>query len=173
MTTQNPLGDLFDIVSGFVPVDMESGANTGDYVSLKNWDGICFVLFKAAGTANDDPTLTITQAQDVAGTGVKNLTAITDIYTKQGTLTAVGSWTHTTQAAAATLAGDGTSAESQGIYFTYIPTEALDTDNGFDCVKGAVADTGSAGAQLGCLLYILVGPRYAAAPENLPSAIVD
>jgi hypothetical protein len=169
---QNPLGNLFDIVPGFVPVDMQTAANPGDYVSLKNWDGICFVLFKAAGTAGDDPTLTITQAQDVAGTGVKNVTAITDIYTKQGTLTAVGAWAHTSQAAAATVAGDATSAESQGVYYTFVPSEALDADGGFDCIKGAVADVGG-NAQLGCLFYILVGPRFAAAPENLPSVIVD
>jgi hypothetical protein len=169
---QNPLGDLFDIISGFVPVDMQTGANSGDYISLKNWNGVCIVLFKAAGTAGDDPTITVRQAKDVSGTSVKDLLAVTDIYTKQGTLTSVGTWTHTTQAAAATLAGDGTSAESQGVYFTFIPTEALDTDNGFDCLAANVADVGG-NAQLGCLFYIPVGPRFAAAPENLPSAIVD
>ena len=58
------------IVSGFVPVNLATAVNTGDYVSLKNYGRCAVVFFAAAGTAGDDPTITLTQAQDVSGTGV-------------------------------------------------------------------------------------------------------
>jgi len=166
-----PLGALFDIVPGIVPLDLQT-ARTGDWVSLKNAQGVCIVFFKGAGTAGDDPTLTFQQATDVAGTSAKNLTVVTDIHKKQGTLTAVGTWTTTTQAAAATYAGDGTSAEEQAVYVVEIEADQLDVDNGFDCINVACSDVGT-NAQLGCALYILYGLRYGGAPATLPNAIAD
>jgi hypothetical protein len=47
----------------------------------------------------------------------------------------------------------------------------LDVTGGYDCVGVTAADTGAARAQLGCMLYILTGPRHAS--STLPSAIVD
>jgi hypothetical protein len=160
--------EVNNIVGGFVPVDMQTAANTGDYVSLKNYNRCVIVLFKAAGTNGDDPTITLTQATDVAGTSVKNLSTITKIYTKQGTLTGVGTWTVVTQAAAATYT-DTDSAENQAIWAIEVKAEDLDVSNGFDCLKAAVADVGG-NAQLGCMFYIMCEPRYAG---PLPSAIID
>lgn len=166
-----PLGAMFDIVPGIVPLDLQT-ARTGDWVSLKNAQGVCIVFFKGAGTAGDDPTLTVQQATDVSGAGAKDLAVVTQVHKKQGTLTAVGTWTTVTQAAAATYVGDGTSAEEQAVYVIQIEADQLDADNGFDCVNVACSDVGT-NAQLGCALYILYGLRHAAAPANLPSAIID
>ena len=163
--------DHTQIVSGFVPVNTQSGANVGDVVSLKNYNHLTVILFKAAGTANDDPVLTFEQATDIAFGTSKNLATITEYWAKQGTLTAVGAFTRVTQSASQTATLDGTSAESQGIYVFEIDGSDLDVDGGYDCVRATVADTGSAGTQLGCMLYILSEPRYAAA--TLPSAIID
>ena len=91
------------------------------------------------------------------------------IYTKQGTLTAVGTFTHNTQAAANTYT-DATSAELAAIWVIELDGADLDATGGFDCVQASVADVGG-NAQLGCLLYILTEPRYA--QEVTPSAIVD
>src|SRR5262249_26288386 len=90
------------IVLGFKPVAMNSGANNSDRVSLKGY-GRCAVIFiKAVGTAGDDPTLSFKQAQDVGGTAEKAL-SVTRIDKKQAAtdLTAVGTFTKSTSDSAA------------------------------------------------------------------------
>jgi len=160
------LAEQMQIVSAFVPVDLGAAANNGDWVSLKNYARCSIVLFKAAGTAGDDPILTVRQASDVSGTGAKALN-FTRIDAKVGTQTGIGAFTAVTQAAANTYT-DATSAEAQGLFVIDIKSEDLDVANGFDCVQFQVPDIGS-NAQLGCALYLLWGSRY-----NPPlSAIVD
>ena len=164
--------DEVQIVSGFVPVNTQSGANVGDVVSLGNYNRLTVVFFKAAGVANDDPVLTFEQGTDVAFGTNKNLATIDEYWYKQGAaLTAVGTFTRVTQSASQTVTLNATSAEQQGIYVFEIPASDLDVDGGYDCVRVTVADTGSAGAQLGCMLYLLSEPRHATA--MLPSAIID
>ena len=167
------LGYLFDIIPAFQPLDMQT-ARVGDYVCLKYWDRCTVVLCKGAGTAGDDPVLTFQQAQDVAGTAVKSLAVVTYRYQKQHAtdLTAEGAWTKVTQIASETVTLNATSAEEVGMYLFEIGTHELDLANGFDCLRVAVASVGS-NAQLGCLEYILSGPRFPAAPANLLSSIVD
>jgi hypothetical protein len=55
---QQPLGNIFDIVEGFPTVDLQTGANTGDYVSLVNCEGVLVLFRSGVGTAADDPTIT-------------------------------------------------------------------------------------------------------------------
>jgi hypothetical protein len=173
MATNKLLGKYIDIIPAIIPVDLQTATNNGDYISLKNYEGVAIVLFKAIGTAGDDPVVTVTQAQDVAGTAVKALNAIDLVYTKQGALlTAVGVWTKLTQTADTAIATDATSAELQAVWYVEIDARSLDVANGFDCIKVAVADVGT-NAQLGCALYIPYGLRFQAAPENLQSGIID
>lgn len=167
MNLNASLAAQVNFCTGFVPIDMQAGANTGDWVSLKGYERCSIILFKAAGTAGDDPTITVQQASDVSGTGAKALN-FTRLHIKQGTLTSVGTYTETTQTAANTYTND-TLAESQAIIVIDIKGEDLDVDNGFDCVRLTVADVGS-NAQLGCALYALWGARY---EGTLASAIVD
>ena len=168
----NPLGSLIDIIPGTVPADIQT-AVAGDYVSLKNANGVLVVFFKGAGTAADDPTLELQQATTVAGGSAKDLNGFVEIYKKQGAaLTAVGTWTKVTQTADEDFVGDGTSAEEQGLYCVWIPVTMLDVANGFDCVQANVKDVGS-NAQLGCVLYILCGLRYAGSPTSLPNSITN
>lgn len=159
------------LVSGFVPIDLQTGANDGDWVSLKNYNHVALVLFKAVGTSGDDPTLTIEQATDVAGGSAKALD-FTDIFTKQGAdLASVGTWTKVTQASGNTYT-DATSAELQAIWVVEFDGADLDVAGGFDCVRGRVADIGG-NAQLGAMLYVLSEPRFGNDAEAMPSAIVD
>lgn len=160
------------IVEGFKAVDLQAAANNGDYVSLENYGGVLILFHSAVGTAGDDPTLTVQQAQDVAGAGVKALN-FTRIDRKQAAtdLSGTGQWTKTTQAAANTYT-EATAAEQDLLWAVDIQADELDVDNGFDCVRATVADIG-ANAQLGMLLYLLYDPRYPTAPENMLSAIVD
>src|SRR3954468_13033182 len=158
--------EKLQIVAGFVPVDMSVAANTGDYVSLADYGRCAIVLFKAAGTAGDDPTLILTQAKDVGGTGVKALN-FDRIDVKQGTLTAIGTFTKVTNTDNDYT--EATSAEAQAIWVIDVPADSLDVANNFTCLKAAVGDIGS-NAQIGALLYLLHDPRHAASP--FPSAIV-
>ena len=58
--------EMMQIVAGFLPVDMQAGANDGDWINMKMYEHAAVVLLKAAGTAGDDPTLTIEQATSPA-----------------------------------------------------------------------------------------------------------
>jgi hypothetical protein len=167
------LNNLFveeaQIVMAIVPVDSQTGANTGDYVSLKNYERCTIVIIKAAGVAGDDPVITVTQAQDVSGTGVKALN-ITRVDSKVGAQTGIGTFTTNTQAAGATYT-DLVSAEAQGIFCVEFQGSDLDVANGFDCLKVSIPDTGAAGAQLLTAIYILRGGKFNGA--TAPSAIID
>lgn len=148
------LGRLFDVGLCFAPVDTQSGAITGKRISLKNAASITFLVIKAAGTANDDPAFTLKQYTAYTGGTTANLAAITAVYTKQETaLDNDEPWVETTQAAAATYTGDGTSAESQMLIVFSV--DATQLSDGYTHVGLDLADTGSAGAQLAAAAYIL------------------
>lgn len=159
-----------NIVAGIIPIDLATGANAGDWVSLKGYNHVACVLYTAAGTAGDDPIFKIQQAQAVAGTNAKDL-LFTDIYVKATVATllaAIGTFTKVTQVAATSYT-DATHAELQKIYVVEFNAEDLDVENGFDCIQMSVADVGAGGVQIGCGLYILSQSRY----TPLTSGIVD
>jgi hypothetical protein len=156
------------LVAAIIPVDLSTAANNGDWVSLKNYDELDIIIFKAAGTAGDDPVITLKQASDVAGTGAKALN-FTRVDAKVGVQTGIGQFTKNTQAAGNTYT-DLVSAEAQGIFVIHVEAQDLDKANGFDCVQVSIPDVG-ANAQLGCALYVLSEARYAG--QFPPSAIVD
>jgi hypothetical protein len=153
-------------------VDMDTN-QTGDYISLKGYGKVGILFVKEAGTAGDDPTLSVYQAKDVAGTDVKDLNGFATYWIKQAAtnLTAVGTFTKTTQTADEDLAFNATSAEQCLIMYCEIDAEDLDVDNGFDCIRVDVALAASGGAQWGTCLYFLMDPRYPQATSL--SAIAD
>ena len=161
--------EMVNLVSGIVPLDLQA-ARTGDYVSMKNHGRCAIILFKAAGTAGDDPDVTLYWATDVAGAGAAVAPIITEYWVKQGVLTAVGTFTRVTQAASETISFNATSAEEQLIAVIDIDASKLDVDGGFDCIRLDTASVGT-NAQLGCVLYALYNAAYPQA--TLPSAIVD
>jgi len=155
-----------DIVAAFVPVDMQTAANDGDWVNLQNFERCVAVLFKAIGTAGDDPVFTVKQATDNAGSNAKALN-ISTIWSKVGTLSGISGFTKNTQAAGATYT-DAASAEAQAIMAVDILAEELDSEGGFTHIQLSIPDVGG-NAQLGCGFYILLEPRTAGA--TVPSAI--
>lgn len=157
------------VVLGFAPVNMASGAPTSDIVSMKNYNRCTILFIKAVGTNGDDPTITVTQKTAVGGTTSKAVN-FTRVDKKQGVaLNAVGTFTEVTQAAGNTFTHTDL-AEQQAIIAIDITGDMLDADNGYDCIQATVADVGT-NSQLGCLLYVLSEPRYGADP--LPSGIID
>lgn len=172
--------EMHQVVLGFKPVALNSAANSGDWVSMKNYNRCAIIFIKAVGTNGDDPTISFKQATAVAGTGVKAL-GVTRIDKKQAAtdLTAVGTYTKSTSEVPAsndtfnTTNGTWTNsdlAEQAAIVIADIKAEDLDIANGFDCVTANIADVGT-NAQLGTLILILWDPKYP--KETLDSAIVD
>jgi len=162
---QDGLGRLFNIVPGIVPVDLRNATTAGKRVSLKNAGGVTFVFFGAAGTAADDPTVDI-QEHDAATAGTSQDLDVVTYYHKiqETTLDGDEVWTKVTQSAASEVVGDGTSAEEQKIFV--IEVDASQLSDGFEYVSAAVT-VANAGAQLGCLLYIVRDLHIAAAPASL------
>lgn len=166
MGLNNLLVEEMQIVPAFGPVDLAAAASNGDWVSLKNFERCTIVFFKAAGTAGDDPVLTLRQARDVSGLDAKPL-PFTRVDYKMGVLTTIGSYTTARQAAAGTYV-DATSAEVAGLFVIEVQAEDLDVNGGFDAVQFLVPDVGT-NAQLGAALYLLRGGKFG----GNASAIVD
>lgn len=163
---QEGLGRLFDISAGIVPVDSQSGAMTGKRVSLKNAGGCTIVVYKAAGTANDDPVLDLQQHTAASGGTTADLDIIDHYYIKQeATLDGDETWTRVTQAAASEVTLNSTSAETQMI--VVIEVDARSLSDGYDYISLDIADTGSAGAQLISCLYLLRDLAVQRTPANL------
>ena len=158
------------LVSGFVPVDLQTGANTGDWVDFSVYRRCLVVFFAAIGTAGDDATVTINQPTDNAGTGSKALTFET-VCEKEGAtaLSAIAAFTVQAQTAAATYSS-ASGAENEQFVCVEIADTDLDLDNDFTHLQISVADVGG-NAQLGCAFYLLFEPRYGVVAGSMPSAI--
>lgn len=145
-----------EIVSGLAPINIGSNRSS-DVVSLKNYGRCAVVFHKAAGSASEDPTITILQAKSVAPSNAKALN-FTTVYTKQGTLSAVGTWTKVEQEAGNTYT-NATASENEAVWVVDFKAEDLDLNNGYDCIQVTVADAGSVN-QLAAIEFILHEPRY-------------
>ena len=147
------------IVAGFVPLDLQTQRD-GDFVHLRDFNHLTVIFYKGTGTDGDDPQVTLQQATDNAGTGVKALN-FTEIWRKQGAdVQTVAQFTKTTQSAANTYTN--TDGHQQAIWVLEIDADMLDVDGGFKYVRLTLNDTGT-NAQLGCVLYVLSEPRFAEA----------
>lgn len=169
-TVARALGRLFDIGSQIVPVDSQTGAMTGHRINMANYQGVTFIVFKAAGTAGDDPVLDL-QEHDASTAGTsQDLDIITDYYIKQeATLDNDETWTKVTQSAASEVTLNATSAETQMIVAIDVAAEQLSA--GFNYLSLNIADTGAAGAQLISALCIPWGLKIQRAPENMAAIL--
>lgn len=147
-----------------VPIDTTGAGRTGDYYSLKDFQGIVFVIFQGAW-AGGTPAVTLKQATDISGTSAKAL-GFTEKYSKVGltgtvnVLTAVASNTF------------NLTATANRIEMIEVSAADLDRDNGFDCCGLDIATPG-ANADLICVAAILYGPRYQGDPAILPDPKVN
>lgn len=161
------LGRLCDIVAGVAPLDLQT-ARTGNRVHLKNSASCMIVVFKGAGTAGDDPTVTLRQHTAASSGSSANLATIDHYYLKNATsLAGSETWTKVTQSVAATVVdpgGAGTSAESQQILVVHV--DGAELSDGYEWLSLDVADTGT-NAQLGAVLYFLYDLEIQRAPANL------
>lgn len=148
--------EIADLIPAFVPVDMQTGSNTGQWVSMKNITRLVCVLYKASGTAGDNPVFTLQQATSNAGAGAKALN-FTRARTKIGAIASTPQWTIASQSASNTYTP--TSAANPALIAVEIQAGDLDVSNGFTFVQLSIPDTGT-NAQLGTAFYIAYGLRY-------------
>lgn len=159
------------IVPVIVPADLAT-AQSGDWVSLENFGHATVVFLKGVGTAGEDPTLTVLQAQDASGTGSKALN-FTKIYKKNGAtaLNAVANFTEVANTDNTYgAADDAASAENQVLWALEIDANELDADNGFDHFTVNIGDTGT-NTQLGTVIAVLTEARYPDAVAKAQSGI--
>lgn len=155
------------IALGFLPVNMATGANTGDWASLAEFNRCAVVFCAGPGTAGQDPTLTLQQAKSAAG-GTPKALNFTRIDVKQGSdLTAIGQFTTITQAAGNTYT-ELTAAENSKIWVVDVKAEDLDVNNGYGFIQGSIGDVGT-NSQIGLVLYFPHDPRYQS--KTLPSVL--
>jgi hypothetical protein len=161
--------EQMQIASGFVPVNLATAANNSDWVNLKSYTRLLILFFKgAAASGTEDPTVTVLQATDVAGTGSKALN-ISRSWTKtDADLTTIGQFT--AGAPSTNTLTVASSAQKSALWLIEVLAADLDKNSGFSCVQANVADVGSV-SQLGCLLYVLGEPRQSDTPALNPSAL--
>jgi hypothetical protein len=165
------LGTDYDLSIGIAPSDLSAAASTGKRIDMSEVESVDVVIIKGAGTAGDDPTVTLVASDAKTGGTSVNLAVIGTYHLKDATaLAGTESWAKKTQAAAATIAdpgGAGTSAEHQQI--TVIPVDPAGMPAGKPYLSLNIADVG-ANAQLGAVLYIL-HPNIREEPESLPTPL--
>jgi hypothetical protein len=168
------LGNTIDIIEGVPAVDLQTAANNGDYISMKNNAAVLILFVSGVGTAGDDPTLTIQQATDACGTSAKALNIVTSpvkAWKKQAatSLASTTSWTDASCCVSTNTLTNATSAEQSAMWAVEYDAGDLDVSNGFDYIRATVADIGS-NAQPGWLGYV-VKPAYRTDPDNTVSSI--
>lgn len=163
MSARNFLSSNMIEVSN-VPIDTTGAARTGDYYSLKDYQGIVFVIAQGAW-AGGTPAVTLKQATAVAGTGAKAL-SFTEKYSKVALTGGVN--------VLAAVASDtfNLTATANRIEMIEVSAADLDRANGYDCVGLDVASPG-ANADLIAIVAILYGARYQGDPALVPNALTD
>lgn len=149
----NGLGTDYDLSIGVSPVDLATAGGTGKRINMSLVKSVDVVFIKGAGTAADDPTVTL-RAHTAATSGTSaDLAVVETYYRKQeATLDGDEAWTEVTQAAAATVVGNATSAEEEQIIVIPVDASSMPSDKKYLSLD--VTDTGTP-AQLGAVLYII------------------
>ena len=146
-----------------LPIDTTGAARTGDYYSLKDFQGIVFVIVQGAW-AGGTPAVTLKQATAVAGTGAKAL-GFSEKYSKVAL-------TGTVNVLTAVTSDTFNLGVANRIEMIEVSAADLDRAGGYDCVGLDVASPG-ANADLIAIIAILYGNRYHGDPALLPDPKVD
>lgn len=141
---------------GAVPIDTTGAAVTGDYVSMKGFDHLTIIIQQGAW-AGGTPAVTLKQATNVGNT-LSDEKALS--FSWRWTKVALTGTTYTkTPVSSDTF---NLPATANTINVIEVDAASLDGDNGFDCVRVAIASPG-ANADLICVTYILSEPRFSQA----------
>lgn len=161
------LGKSFDIVPAIVPVNLNTGANTGFRVHMKDCRAVAIVVFASIGTAASDLALDVQEASAATGGTIQDLDVVTKYYIKDAlSLAASTTWAEVSQSATSEIAdtgGAGTSAEHSQIVVVEVRAEQL--SDGFGWVSVNIPQPGA--TKLGCAFYIRSGLEVMRKPQNL------
>jgi hypothetical protein len=158
------LGKTFDITNALSVVDLNTAANTGLLVNMKNAEVCSFVFFGDAGTAGADLVFTLKEHDALTGGTSQDLATITEWFSKEETtLDGDEAWTRVTQTAGATVTVTNTGADVEQIYV--IEVKATSMSDGFKYLSLDLADASQ--AKIGGILAILSGLKVMRKPENM------
>lgn len=149
------LGEDYDISIGLSPVNLATGANTGKRINMAFVKSVDIVLVKGAGTAGEDPVITVRSHDASTGGSSADLDVVTSYHVKSETaLDGDEAWTTVSQTAGdiSDPGGAGTSAEEEQI--VVFKVNATDMPATHNYLSVDIADVGAA-AQLGAVLYII------------------
>lgn len=168
MTTgANGLGRYFDIVPAVLPVNLNTGANTGFRVHMKDCRAVSIVIFASIGTAASDLALDVQESNAATGGTIQDLDIVTKYYIKDAlALDASATWSEISQSAASEVAdtgGAGTSAEHSQIVVVEVRAEQL--SDGFEWLSVNLPQPGA--TKLGCAFYVRHGLEVMRKPGNL------
>lgn len=163
----------FDIIPLFNQADANGAATTGDWVKLRDYDRVGFLLAKYGSEDVDDSSLQFLQGTTAAGGDSKalSLPANRPIWYKTGTLTSQTVWTKTSVTSAVDGIAFGSSVPSGStrvitdvntsalLLYTELLATDLDADNGFDWVTAYLGNNAN-NALLFSAWAILMGGRY-------------
>lgn len=172
MTTRaGALGRLFDIGPGINVVDLNSAGNTGFRISMKDCDGIAFVIFAKIGTAASDIACDLQQYTAYTGGTTADLDIITEYFHKSElALDGDESWVSKTQTAASEITdigGAGTSGEFQQLCVIEVTADQL--ADGYTHLGMNIPQPGA--GKYGCCIYIKWGLHSQRKPANLPNLL--
>lgn len=172
------LGRLFDIGTGWVPVDLDTANGaTGKRIALSGARAITFVVYLAVG-ATDDVVLDVQQhtaytsgtSNDLDSAAVTDSTGVDHFYIKsEATLDNDEAWTKVTQAAASEITLTGaTYGDKQNIVVIEVDARQLG-DTYTHVSLNASTTTGT--AHLGACLYFVHELRYQRKPSRLQNLL--
>ena len=137
------------IVQGLAPVAVSTV--TPDYVSLKNYQHLTILISLTCSTGVAACAVTLLQDDSVAGSSEKALGF--DWVWKNENITAET----LTKTAVTSDTFSSTADVNEKLFVIEVDSDSLDVDNGFDCVRVALAD---AAATVASVVYILSQPRF-------------
>lgn len=166
MPTTESLGRLFDVGTGWVPVDLNtSDAATGKRIAMSGNRGVTIVVFLAVG-ATDDVVLDLQQHTAYTSGTSADLDTIDHFYIKsEATLDNDETWTRVSQTAASEITLTGaTYGDKQNIVVIEVDAAMLST--GYTHISLDAANT-TASAHLSACLYFAHELRYQRKPSRL------
>jgi len=160
------LGFDYDLVPCCTPVDGTGGPELCARVSLKDCEGVDFVLYKGAGTAGQDPVVDVQQANAASGGAAKDLDCIARFFTKkEATLDGDELWVETVQTKASEITVDTDLAEVEAMQVYHVDAADLDMAGGYYWAFITIADF--ANTQLVSVFAVRTGLLVQRKPSNL------
>lgn len=155
---ENYLMEMVNLKQGFLPVDLNTGANAGARISMKGCDRVAFILQMTTSTA------AVVQAtfnqHNAASSGTSKVLSQANPYWTKAAAETV--FTKVTPAAGSTIDLSTIFAANGGIAVFEVMAEDLDVTNDFAWVSLDIADTTAAkvGACLAVAYNVKNAPPY-------------